>query len=294
MVIEDWVLFGLAASAASAGVMLVQEWMKASGYALAFWNKMTCFLVMLPFVFYHGLPDNPYFYALMAAQAALWAVSDVILFSTIPKVGAGVVSRLLPASVILVFVAWFAVDPALFEKYSAKPGLFMMIFGVIVLSAYFAMRLKRCPISWQGARALWFVFFACVAGPIAMKLATREVEIERGPYAMVFVEAAMMMGFWVLYYLWKKPVPAHVFMGFHAIRTGLMVGLCSVAMVILNIHAMYTVDNPAYLTAVKFLDSVIILWVYFAAKRKDDSDVIAGLGVVGCAAALVILKSLMG
>lgn len=294
MIVEDWVFFGLAASAASAGVMLVQEWMKADGYALAFWNKVACFLAMIPFVIYHGLPDNPYFYALMAAQAALWAISDVILFSTIPKVGAGVVSRLLPASVILVFMAWFIVDPALLSKYNAKPGLFAMIGGVIVLSAYFAMRLKRCPISWQGARALWFVFFACVAGPIAMKLATREVEIERGPYAMVFTEAAMMMGFWIIYYLWRRPVPAHVFMGFHAIKTGFMVGACSVAMIILNIHAMYGVDNPAYLTAVKFLDSVIIALLYILTKRKDDSDVIAGFGVVGCAAALVILKSLMG
>lgn len=292
--IEDWVWFGLGASAASAGVMLVQEWMKASGFALAFWAKATCFLVMLPFVLYHGLPDNPYFYALMAGQAALWAISDVVFFSTISKVGAGVVSRLLPASVILTFILWFVVDPALFEKYAAKPGLFAAIFGVIILSAYCAVRLKRCAISWHGARLLWFVFFASVVGPIATKLITREVEIERGPYAMVFVEAAMMMTFWLGFYAWKKPVEWPVFMGFHAMKAGLFTGLCMAAMVVLNIHAIYGVDNPAYLTAVKFLDSVIILWVYIMAKRKDDSDIIAGLGIVGCAAALILLKSMMG
>ncbi len=293
MLIEDWVWFGLGASAASAGVMLVQEWMKASGFALAFWNKMACLLIMLPFVLYYGLPDNPYFYALMAAQAALWAISDVVFFNAIPKVGAGVVSRLLPGSVILTFVLWFVVDPALFDHYMTRPAIFAAIFGVIILAAYFAMRLKRCPESWAGLRLLWFVFFASVVGPIAIKLVTREVDIERGPYAMVFVEAAMMLTFWLLYYAWKKPVEWRVFVGFHAIKAGFMVGMCSATMVLLNIHAIYRVDNPAYLTAVKFLDSVMILWVYIMLKRKDDSDIIAGFGIVGCAAALVLLKSMM-
>ena len=139
--IEDWVWFGLGASAASAGVMLVQEWMKVSGFAIAFWNKVACVLFVTPFVLQAGLPDNPYFYALMMANAALWMISDVIFFNAIPKVGAGVVSRLLPGSVILTFIAWFAVDPALLTRYMEKPGLFAAIFGVIILSAYFAMRI---------------------------------------------------------------------------------------------------------------------------------------------------------
>jgi hypothetical protein len=291
--IEDWVFFGLGASAASAGVMLVQEWMKASGFAVAFWNKIACILIMIPFVVHLGLPDNPYFYLLLCGQAFLWMISDVIFFNAIPKVGAGVVSRLLPGSVILTFILWFVFDPGLLARYMEKPGLFAMIFGVICLSAYFAMRLKRCPVSWEGLRLLWFVFFASVAGPIAVKLVTQQVDIERGPYAMVFVEGLIMVFFWMVYYAIRRPIPWAILTGFHAIKAGFMVGICSSTMVILNLYAMFGVDNPAYLTAVKFLDSVMIALLYLALRRKDDSDIVAGFGVVGCAAGLVLLKSFM-
>jgi hypothetical protein len=294
MIIEDWVLFGLGASAASAGVMLVQEWMKASGFATAFWNKVTCVLLAFPFVLHFGLPDNPHFYMLLAAQAVLWAISDVYFFNAVSKSGAGVVSRLLPGSVILTFILWFAVKPELFSHYMETPAIFAAIFGVICLSAYFAMRLKNCPFSLAGAKALWFVIFASVVGPIAIKLVTEQTTIERGPYAMIFVEGLLMMSMWAVFYAVRRPIPWADLTSFHSIKTGVMVGFCSATMMFLNINAFFTVDNPAYLTAVKFLDSVIILLLYILTKRKDDSDIIAGLGVVACAAALVILKSLQG
>ena len=42
---------------------------------------------------------------------------------------------------------------------------------------------------------------------------------------------------------------------------------------------------------VKLLDAVIILGVYKILKRKAEGDILSGLGVVACAAILVILKA---
>lgn len=290
--IPDWVFFGLGASAASAGVLLVQEWLKASGFAVAFWNKVTCILIMVPFVIYAGLPDNPLFYLILAGQSVLWMISDVVFFTGVPVVGAGVVSRILPVSVILTFILWFVIEPELLQTYMQTPMKFAAIFGILCLSTYFAIRMKRCPITWKGVRAVWFVLFASVAGTLAAKVVTQQTDIERGPFAYVFVEALLMVTAWSVYYLIRRPVPWDIFKSAHSIKAGFLVGCCSSVMVVLNISALFSADNPAYLAAVKFLDAVIILWVYRLTKRKDDSDIAAGLGVVACAAALVILKSL--
>ena len=98
-----WAVFGLISATLSAGVFLVQERFKLDGFVMAFWNKVTAIVIMLPLVIYMGAPDNPQFYLLLCAQAMLWVVSDVIFFNAIPKVGAGVVSRLLPVSTIATF-----------------------------------------------------------------------------------------------------------------------------------------------------------------------------------------------
>lgn len=290
--IPPWVFLGLGSSALSAFVLLTQEKFKADGFALAFWNKATCAVLMVPFLFTYGLPDNPVFYMLVAANAVLWAISDVIFFRAIPIVGAGTVSRILPAAVILTFICWFIFDPALFHTYLQTPVRFGLIFLVLCLSTYFAMRIKNCPLSWQAVRLIWFVIFAATAGPIAMKLITQQSPMSQGPFAYVFVEAVFMMTLWGIYYMFRRPVLAGVMTSALSLKAGATVGAISAVMIGMNVMAIYHTDNPAYLPAIKFLDAIFILWVYRWMGKKEDADIVAGLGIVGCAAALVILKSL--
>jgi hypothetical protein len=62
-------------------------------------------------------------------------------------------------------------------------------------------------------------------------------------------------------------------------------------MVLLSTYAYYAVDNPAYIPAIKFLDTIIIMGVYALWGRKNNGNLIAGFGVVACAAALIVLKA---
>jgi len=62
-------------------------------------------------------------------------------------------------------------------------------------------------------------------------------------------------------------------------------------MILLNTYAYYNVDNPAYIPAIKFLDTIIIMAVYPLMGLKSRGNLVAGIGVVACAAALVLLKA---
>lgn len=291
MAVPLWAGLGLASATFSSGVMLTQERFKLPGFAMAFWSKAACILFALPFVLYFGAPANPLFYGILVAQALLWVVSDVIFFSTVSSVGAGVVSRILPSSVIITFFLWFLIDPATLDKYLQTPFLSLGVVAALGASVYFATRLKRCPVSWAAVRMIWFVIFAAVVGPLAIKLLLGQSTFRQGPFAYVFFEGLFMLTVWGAYYLWRRPVERAVMFSRKTLTGGLIVGGFSFLMLSTNAAALFLVDNPGLLPAIKFTDSFIILLYYKLTRRKEESDVLAGLGIVACAALIIVLKS---
>lgn len=291
MIFPLWALFGIGAAFFSSCILLLQERLQLNGYVLAFWTKATCALVVTPFVIVYGFPENPLFYVFIALGAVLWAISDVVFFSGISKSSAAAVSRLIPAASILGFLLWFAVNPALLQKYAAVPVVSIPIFGILCLSAFLAMRMKKCEVSMQAVRSVWFVIFAATVGPLIGKTATTYATREGGLFAYIFVEALMMMALWLVYLGIRQPIPLRAYVEHGVWMKGLLIGCFSAGMVMLNVAAFYAVDNPAYIPAVKALDSVIILLIYKVSGRKIHGDLVAGLGIVACAAALIVLKA---
>lgn len=286
-----WAVFALLCAASSAFVLIIPERVKCDGFALAFWNKVAAFVFMVPFVIWQGLPDQWEFYALVAAQACLWVISDVIFFRALPQVGAGVISRILPSTVIITFVLWFFFDPALLTKYLGQPVLSAIVCAALCGSVYFAMRLKKDPVSWRAVRMIWFVLFAAIIGPLMYKAVTKYVTIEQGPFAFVLFESFVMVSIWCVFYAVKKPIPASVLFSRESLRGGAMVGAAMCAVSLSKFSAMHYVDNPGLVPAVKYLDAIIIMAYYRSIGKVEKADVVAGLGIVGCAAVIILARS---
>jgi hypothetical protein len=275
-----WALLGLCFAALTTGVMLALEKYRLDGFAFAFWHKVACALGLLPFVFRYGLPADAGFYVLTALTAILYIVSDVVMFRAIPAIGAGPVSRITPASVIFGFMLWFAVDPVSFGDYLQQPLIAALIFLVLCLWVWFATHLRKCPVSMAAARAVWFTVFANVVGPVLTKKVVDAAGIPYGIYAFPFVQALMMLAFlWIFFRVKKRLKPPDLFAP-RVWRIGLALGAVNSLAVV-----------PAYTTALGFLNVFFILIAYKVMGRKNDGNVTAGLGMVACAAVLIILKS---
>jgi len=286
-----WAVFGLLAAGLSTTQMLIQEKYKAPGFATAFWNKVMCAIAMVPFVIETGLPTNPYFYVLLAIQGLMWVISDVIFYRGINEVGAGVVSRLLPIGTLISFLLWFAVDWPLAIAFISTPVHSAAVFAVLSLSAFFAWNLRTCPVTRNAIRVLWFTLLANVVGTVFTKYITQQTDVGTGVYGYVFTEALIMMSFMMIYYAVKRPVPANVMFAPATIKAGLAVGLASAFAIAATLYAFYNVDNPAYARAVRYLDAVMIFFIYRATGRPNEGKLWAGFGIVACAAALIVLKS---
>ncbi len=272
-------------------MMLMQEHYKVNGYALSFWIKVACVAVSLPFVFMYGIPSHPMFYFYLALSAVLYAISDVFFFTAIPKTSAGAVSRLVPSAGVVGFLLWFLIDPALFFKYTQSPAIMAAIFITLCLFAYFAFRLKKCTFTMQTLRDIWFVIFAATVGPILTKMVTFYADMEQARYAYVCFQALMMMLMWLVYLYIRRPVPLSTFFARATWQKGLFIGVVAAGMILSKFTSYYYVDNPAYIPAMIALDSVIILFFYKMRGRKIEGDILSGLGIVACAAALIILKA---
>lgn len=287
-----WAVFALFCAASSALVLIIPERVKCDGFALAFWNKVAAFFFMVPMVLYMGMPAQWEFYALVAAQAMLWVISDVIFFRALPKVGAGVVSRILPISVIVTFFLWFLFDHALLREYISTPWRSAGVCVALCGSVYFAMRLKKDPVSWNAIRMIWFVLFAAVVGPLMYKFVTKYATIEQGPFAFVFFESLVMVSVWSVFYAVKKPIPSSVLFSKESLKGGAMVGAAMSVVSLTKFAAMHSVDNPGLVPAVKYIDAIIIMAYYRAIGKVEKADVVAGLGIVFCAVAIILLRSL--
>ena len=286
-----WALLGLAAALISTAIPLIQEKLRADGFALAVIVKLVSAVVILPFVLEQGFPDNPKFYTAVAMTSLLWAISDVIYFRAVPVAGAGVVSRLLPSAVLISFILWFFFDPALLDKYLSQPLQAGLIAFIIFLSAYFAMQIKKCPVSWKGVRLIWFVICAACVAPLVEKMTLGQAPSSQAPYAFVFVQACFMLFFWLLYFIIRRPIPFKTLTSPLSLKTGFLIGLCSALAVTLRFKGLQEAEHPAYLSVLLFTDALWIVLIHRAIGKRDSSNIWAGLGIVFCAIALVIVKS---
>ena len=290
--IPMWAALGLAAALISTAIPLIQEKLRADGFALAFLVKLVSAVLIFPFVLKQGFPSNPEFYGMAALTSLLWAISDVIYFRSVPLAGAGVVSRLLPSAVLISFLLWFLVDPSLLDKYIEEPVQGGLIAAIILLSAWFATRLRKCKFSWAGFRMVWFVIFAACIGPLIEKVTLGTAPSKQAPIAFVFVQASFMMFFWAVYFFIRKPIALRTLFSPLSLTAGILIGACSAAAVTLRFEALQRTEHPAYLSVLLFTDALWIVAFHRLTGKQDSSNVSAGLGIVFCAVALILVKSI--
>lgn len=288
-----WVLYGLAASFLAAVPPLAQEKLKASPLALAVGIKVGMVLMTLPFVINEGLPVAPAFYVAIAATSAVWCLSDVYYYRAVQIVGAGPVSRLLPVTAIISFIAWFFVKPDVINQYVAEPWIGVGITACIVMATVFASRLTRCAVSRQAVGLLWFVMLASAMDPIAAKLILHSAgAASQAPFAYVFVEAIFMLLIWGVYAQVRRSAGGRLRVEGVVVRAAVIIGMLNATRLIIQNFAYMDVDNPALLRVLMFTDALWIIAFYKLVGRREAANVWAGLGIVVSAAGLVLLKSL--
>lgn len=288
-----WFLMALLAAMVMTTVPLVQEKFKADGYALALWIKVFLTVLAIPVVMYVGLPSDPLFYVYVAITSVIYGISDVVYFRSVPQVGSGVVTRLLPISVVVTFFAWFIVDPKLWQDYVSQPQKLAALGVVFAAFLFCTWRLKKCEMSWQGLRLLWPVIVAACIGPIFSKMSLAHAGDVQAPFAYIAVQSPMMVACLALYYRVRKPITHDAMFAPSVLRLGMIMSVIFGVIIFLKMKAYQLVDNPGFVAMVMFTDVLFVLLVYRLIGRKENANIWAGLGIVACAVAVIAIKTLL-
>lgn len=292
-----WILLAIIAAASLAGFFLVNEIFRVRSLHLLFWMRLIAFAACLPFLSVFPLPTDPAFYLLMLASAAIFASSDVAAIGMSGKNGAGSVSRIEPLTVGTTFILWCAISPQTLGDYAASPLRALGIAGSLAGCLYFALRLRHCEISRETLRVMTPFILSAAVGITIGKTAMNHVP----PPAGVYFYALLQCGLSVLFYgaAMKIPALARRIPDFGSTsdlvnRKTLLAGACGAAIWLVHAPSKYAaismVENPAYVTVIGLTAPLWVLLAHKIMGKKERGDVISGLGIVACAALLVIFS----
>ncbi len=277
----SWVGLSLGAALTAAIVPIMHEKIRAERLSMMFWLRVVMLLAALPVLFLTGLPANPTFYAATFVTAFIWAYADLSSIRASEEFGAGVMSRLIPLSVLVTFFMWIALDPVTLANYLDAPLRGLGILAATCSAVFFAMRLQKEPITREHLRALGPVILMSGMGVVYAKIA---LDSAMSPHSAVFGYMAlqallMVIIFGVLEAVWN-PVPRAVFAGRVAMTSGVLMGLNTLVHMIFKSYGYQIVENPAYISVVILTTPLWVILYYRVVKKQQVGDMKAGLLVV--------------
>ena len=291
-----WILCGLASALFSTAGAILSERTKVPGTILAPWFRIVSVIACLPFVAHLSLPTAWQYWALVLASAVLGGLNDVVIFNSIQTIGAGATSRFRRTSILLTFIIWLIISPALLLHYLDNPAVGIAVLATHVLAVVFALRLKKDDTSWTALKMLWFPIMAAAMLPILSKLSFEYVpNATQGVFSYLFIQSsAVMLGFGLAGLVrngWRHAVPGLKSLGANgAWKTGATISLIFVLGLMCKHYGYSLVENPAYISVLLLTDTIWVLLYHKLSGIKDKTDVVSGMGIVACAAALILIQ----
>lgn len=304
-----WALFSLVSAVFSAGFYLVNQYWRMPGDLLVFTMRIMIVAMMTPYVADLDWPQDPLFYLAVLVTVVSGTSADVRTFNASAKFGAGMVSRLMPVTVLIAFFLWFAIRPALLFEYLAQP----LLTGGILLSlggcVYFAMRLNRCEVSRSAmvymTPALAGYTISTVLNKYAMDFGAGTGDFAAVVYGYMYIQSLIALLLVGPYVLWtrRKPVQPALVNALPVtpprpavqIRPLLLASLAAafvwISHMVFKNYAVAYSESPSYQAAINLTAPVMIAIVYRVVGHREETDVRAGMGIVAAALLLVVVTA---
>jgi hypothetical protein len=286
-----WMALAIWGVLSGAAMSIGQQKLKADTIPMLLWLRLASFLAVSPLLIWVTMPTVGSFYIWVALFALLIVYLDIANFRYIGEFGAAVAVRLATITSIPAFFLWVAVDQQTFSLYLDHPFRAGLIISVVCLAAYLATTLRHCTVTVAAVKRLWPVMLFGVLSPTFAKLVVTSQPDPLGAivtYLLVVCVVSMicLSGFMLLY----KQRFRESFQSIKNIKSGILLAACSVSMIFSSYLAYMLVYNPAYVSVVFLTVPVIVSLYNRLTGHPDDSNKIAGFGLVFCAMMLAILK----
>lgn len=286
-----WVIYTLIASVISVISYVVNQYLKQPGHLLVFWSRLMTVAAMTPFMLHFDWPDNPVFYGAVFLSL-VGALADIRMFNVAARYGGGVVSRVSPLVILLVFILWFFFDPGLLKTYAEHPFNTLMILVALGGCVFFSMRLSRCHISRNAFIEMIPALIGYTISTVFNKFAMGHGSMTGVVFGYMYFQSVLAVPMVGGYVLWHERRKKHlsVFVRHRKMMlTAALTTFAWIASMIFRNYAMVFTPNPSYIAAIGQTTPVFIALFYFLVRHKEEADVASGMGVVACTALLAVM-----
>lgn len=296
---STWALFALPFSLFAVIGFLGAEFFKERILKLLFGSRLFSAVLFLPVLFFVPAPENPVFYICTISCSLMFGYNDIVICNLANKDGAGPVTRAMPIISIMLFFFWAIVTPSLLLNYIETPWRTIGIIASLFSCVYFALKLRKCAISWRVLKRLMPVLLNSVVGLSLSKTAMNYSGFEEGVWYYGLVQCVTISVFYLFVFRLKRiptlgdlDIAEHYtikrFFSLHMLMFSTICALGAVITLPLKYAAISLAENPAYVIIFELLAPLWVLAFYKLIGRKEEADIWSGLGIVISAAALVI------
>ncbi len=288
-----WVFFSLLAAIGSAGMYLVNQYVKVPGVYLVIMSRIFVILATVGPSLYFGMPTDHLFYLGVGITAVVGVMGDVRVFNVSAKYGGGVTSRVMPLQVFGGFLLWLAIHPEQIGGFFENPLRGAGVLLAMSLCIWFSSRLHRCHVSKKAFIELLPAIFFYAITITFNKFAVDHAEINSGVYNYMFVQCLMAVPMFGVYgYIGrKKHLEVTKFLSRKVLIGSLIMFATWVGHMIFKLYAMAWTENPAYVASIILTAPLWISLYYKLTGHKEDVDVRSGYGVVLSAILLALFTA---
>jgi len=247
-----WAFYALASALFTAGLLLVSEYYKQSNLGFLTVIRFVTILILLPFVFFVEWPKEPLFYAYVAIAFVLFPVADVFLFRATAQYGAGILSRFLPLTAVILFVIWLIFDNSTWQNYLAYPLQAIGIVGCLLAVVFCMSFLRFCEMSTAAFKVVLPALMIIPLGQVFIKLSFEQTELLSGALISLFAGSFVGLITNVVIYMVVPSVRHDVVVNKLTIKAGIICSIFSTLLIYTANLSFDLVPNPAYATAVSF------------------------------------------
>lgn len=289
-----WIVLALFAAICSAGILLTCQNFKTGGQYLVIWSRLMILTISLPILFFIPAPEDWRFYLAVGATGIIAGLADAKVWTVTNTFGGGIVSRIMPLQIFIIFIMWLFVHPELIFEYLNSPFHTLGILGALTGCVYFASHLRYCDVSSTAMKKVILPLLGYAVNFVLAKYAFDISDFHGGVYYYILVQSSVLL-------------PMMFFMGLASNNKNLRLkkteffkktNLVAAAFVFLfwllhmifKNYAITLTFNPSYVAALVMTTPAWIIVYYKAIGYKEDANVKAGIGLMVSAIILSLLN----
>ena len=288
----SWFFLALCMAIGTAGVRLTNQHFRMRGIHLVVFMRIIMLALLVPFIGFISWPGDPLFYLATAATIPLVLFLDQRVFNLCAQIGSGPVSRIEPIENIFVFVVWTFLNISLLASSIDEPVRLISIFLAISGSVFCAFLMSKSHISARILKLMLPVILTEAIIIMLNKTAMDHARADMDVLIYIFIQSAGLVVFGGGYLLISKKMPEQVIGDKRFLVAIGIICLFTFMHMICKGVAFRLVENPAYVTVINLTAPVWILIYNRLTGHPDNIKVLPGLGIVLCAAVLVLATHL--